>query len=358
MIPAIGFVLLFIIIIISMSETTVPKNEEITIRSSPKDVFLHILMIGTLYVSVFMFSSLWFDYINLLIPDKLNYYYRAIMEGVLTGTATLIVVFPVYLLTSWLLEKDITSVPEKRELLVRKWLVYLTLFASAVAIIVEIVRLVYNFLSGELTMNFFLKVLVVLIVASFAFGYYLWDAKRKVGSISKLPRMLAVASGVIVFGSIALSFVLVGSPAHQRAVRFDDQRIGDLQNIHWQIITYWQQKEVLPPKLADLTDSVSGFIPPTDPDTFGPYEYAIKGPLSFELCATFGAKSIEERVTNREYVNTDPSMLAKTSSAENWSHEAGHTCFPITIDPEIYKTNKPLPVIIQDQKVPVAVPVS
>lgn len=347
MIPAIGIVLLFIIILIFMANETETK-----VKSSPKDVFLHILMIGALYVSVFMFSSLWFDYINLLIPDKLNYYYRGILEGVLTGTATLIVVFPVYLFTSWLLEKDIAAVPEKRELRVRKWLVYLTLFASAVAIIVEVVRLVYNFLSGELTMNFFLKILVVLVVASLAFGYYLWDAKRTVGSASKLPGIFAAATGIIVFGSIAFSFFLVGSPAHQRAVRFDDQRVSDLQNIHSQIITYWQQKEVLPSSLENLVDSVSGFVPPADPDTSASYEYKIKSPLSFELCATFGAKSIENGAFDRGY--SYPAIAGKTAS-DNWSHETGHACFPKTIDPEIYKTNKPLPVIIQDQKVPPAV---
>ena len=335
-------------------------------HSSPKDVFLHILMIGSLYVSTFMFSSLWFDYVNFWFPDKLNYYYSSILEGILVGTSTLIVVFPVYLLTAWLLEKEIKSEPEKRELSVRKWLVYLTLFVAAIAIIVEVVRLVYNFLSGELTTNFFLKIFIVLVVAVVTFGYYLWDAKRAVGSVSDLPKRLAYGTGAVVLASVILSFFLVGSPAHQRAVRFDNQRVSDLQNIQYQVITYWQNKETLPAHLSDLSDSVSGFVPPTDPDTRAQYEYAVMQykkseqlPLSFELCATFGAKSIENGAPATSYPTpvTAPEMSGKiiTVPTDSWSHEAGHVCFERTIDPAIYKINKPLPVIIQNPTTPTAV---
>jgi len=347
----IGIILftLIVVIIIFMSDAVIQKEGSLKPSTSPKDVFLHLLMIGSLYVSTFMFCSLWFDYVNLWFPDKLNFYYRAILEGVLVGTATLIVVFPVYLLASWLLEKEIVALPEKRELRVRKWLVYLTLFVSAIAIIVEVVRLVYNFLSGELTMNFFLKVFIVLAVAFAVFGYYLWDAKREVGSASKLPKYLAWGSGILVLGSIILSFFLVGSPAHQRAVRFDDQRVSDLQSVQSQVIFYWQQKEALPPALPNLADNISGFTVPVDPDTRAEYEYSVKGPLSFELCATFGAKSVDDYSTDRAYLSA-PMMTEKGVKAETWDHEVGRTCFERTIDPDLYQTNKPLPVIIQEKE--------
>lgn len=331
-----------------MTEVIEQKKAETTTHSSPKDVFLHILMIGTLYVTTFMFSSLWFDYVNFLFPDKLNYNYRNILDGILVGTSTLIVVFPVYLLTAWLLEKEITVEPEKREMKVRKWLVYLTLFVASIAIIVEVARLVYNFQSGELTTNFFLKILIVLIVAGFTFGYYLWDAKREVGSESKLPKMLAFITGAIVVGSFGLSFYLVGSPAQQRSMRFDDQRISDLQNIQYQITSYWQNKETLPANLSGLTDSLSGYTVPSDPDTRTSYEYAVKSPLSFELCATFGAKSVSDQAPDRAYVSAPMATNGKVAPIESWSHSAGRYCFERTIDPEIYKINKPVPVLIQD----------
>jgi hypothetical protein len=324
------------------------NENDIKPKASPKDVFMHLLMIAMLYVGTFMFCLLWFNYINFIFPDTLNYYYQGIADEILQATSTLIVVFPVFILLSWLLGKEMVALPEKRELSVRKWLVYLTLFFAAIAIIVEVVRLVYNFLSGDLTMPFFLKIFVVLVVAFVVFGYYLWDVRRKAGDASQLPKRLAWGVSAVILGSIAYGFILIGSPAHQRDLRFDDRRISDLQNIQSQTITYWQQKETLPSKLSDLTDNVSGFTPPTDPDTHASYEYSVKGPLAFELCATFGTKSIS---------NGAPGQTP--AFGDNWTHDPGRVCFERTIDPALYKINKPMPVIIQNQPatVPAAVPV-
>lgn len=328
-----------------MTTETITKPEKQ--KSSPKDVFMHLLMIATLYVSIFSFISLWFDYINFLYPDALNYYYQGILDGILWSTAMLIVVFPVYVFLSGLIAKSIALEPEKHELQIRKWLVYLTLFLAAIAIIVDVVTLVYNFLSGELSIKFFLKILVVLVVAGAVFGYYLWDVKRNVSIASKLPRVFAWVTGGVVLASIITSFFLVGTPAHQRDMRFDNQRVSDLQNIQSQIINYWQQKEQLPGRLDDLSDSISGFVPALDPETGVAYEYIIKGELSFDLCATFKAVSVGNTATADRYSKPMPVGFSGDPYSQNWSHEAGRTCFSRSIDPELYRVNKPVPVIVQ-----------
>jgi cytochrome c biogenesis protein CcdA len=360
MIIALGIVLLFIIIIF-MAEGIAQKNEETKVKSSPKDVFMHLLMIVMLYASTISFISLWFDYINNLFPDKLNYYYQAVLEGVLIATATLFVAFPVFLLASWLIGRDEKKDPIKHELRVRQWLIYLTLFVSAIAIIVDVVRLVYDFLSGELTLPFFLKIFVVLVVAGFAFGYYLWDVKRTADVSTKVPKIFTWITSAIVLASIILGFFLFGTPAHQRSVRFDSQRVSDLQMIQSEVVSYWQQKEALPTQVSDLTNNISGFFAPLDPNTGIGYEYTVKGPLSFEICATFEAKSINNNTSpeGRNYVSKPVSGGYALGDAynQNWDHEIGRKCYERTIDPAIYKINKPLPVIIQEGKVPTAVPV-
>lgn len=316
-------------------------------KSSPKDVFMHLLMIGMLYASVFSFSSLWFNYINFLFPDQLNYHNGA-EDSILFATSLLVVVFPVYILLSWLLGKEMATDPEKRELRARKWLVYFTLFVSAIAIIVEIVQLVYNFLSGELTTPFFLKICVVLLVAVGVFGYYLWEVRRKEDTVTKIPQILGWVVSVAVLGSVVYGFFLIGSPAHQRALRLDNQRVNDLQNIQSQIINYWQQKEKLPEKIADLSNSINGFVPPIDPETNTSYEYAVKEPLVFELCAVFKTENNGNNVYNRSIPTTYPKSLDAYS--QNWPHNIGHACFIRTIDPELYKLNKPIPVIMQPER--------
>lgn len=151
-------------------------------KTSPKDVFLHLLAIITLYTSAISFLVLIFQYVNVLFPDPVspggyyavsNYYSR-----IRWSLSSLIVVFPVYVLTNWFLNKNYSANPAKRNLWIRKWLIYFTLFAAALIIIGDLVTLINNLLGGELTVRFLLKVLAVLFVAGSVFGYYLWDIRR------------------------------------------------------------------------------------------------------------------------------------------------------------------------------------
>ena len=74
--------------------------------------------------------------------------------------SSLIVAFPVFLYLSWTTEREMRD-PMKRTSQVRRWLTYLTLFASACALIGDVTTLVYNALGGELTIRFVLKVVTV-----------------------------------------------------------------------------------------------------------------------------------------------------------------------------------------------------
>ena len=156
-----------------ISETTKPKT-------SPKEFFLHLLSILALYFSAISFLVLLFQYINILIPDVLEseYYNRqSALGGIRWALSALIIVFPVYLLINWYLNKSYTKEPAKRSLRVRRWLIYFTLFAAAGIIIGDLVSLIYNFLGGELTTRFSLKIIAVFFVAGATFTYYFWDLK-------------------------------------------------------------------------------------------------------------------------------------------------------------------------------------
>lgn len=317
------------------------------IKSTPKDVFLHLFNIVTFYLSVIGFIALYIQYIDATFPDPLNYYFFNISAGVRWATSVLFVAVPAYLFTSWLLAKDLTEIPAKRELKLRKWLVYFTLFVSAITIIVDLMIFVYNFLDGELTMRFFLKILVVLLVAAAVFGYYMWELKRDTKK-TKVPKILAITVAVVVAVSIIIGFFIVGTPADQRNRRFDEQRVQALQMIQSQIITYWMNKHSLPSELAKLADDISGFTPPTDPDTKMPYEYKTTGPLSFESCANFADTNQPASKFGRPFVvNSTPNNVYD----DNWNHGAGRVCFVRTIDPELYKpipdatAPKPVPIV-------------
>lgn len=301
------------------------------VRSTPKDVFLHLFNILTFYLSVVGIITLYIQYINALFPDALNYYFTGIADLVRVASSILLIAVPAYLFTAWLLAKDLLVEPQKRELRLRKWLVYFTLFVSAITIIIDLITFVYNFLSGEITTRFFLKILVVLLVAGAVFGYYMWDLKRK-ELMSNIPKILAVILLVVVLGSVVAGFFIVGTPFEQRDRRFDEQRVQNLQEIQSQILNYWMQKSTVPSQIALLNDSISGFIVPTDPKTKQNYEYRMVDQYSFELCADFATFSNDKTtpITNM-YKYPDDSLN------QNWTHRAERTCFSRKIDPELYK---------------------
>ncbi|MEK7465427.1 MAG: DUF5671 domain-containing protein [Patescibacteria group bacterium] len=150
-------------------------------KASPKDVFLHLLGIITLYASAGSLISLFFAYINLGMPDALEglrtYQAESARNAIRFSISALIVVFPAYLFTMRYLGKQYVRETWKRELRIRKWLVYFTLFVAALILIGDVVSLVYNFLGGELTTRFVLKVFSVFCVVGAIFVYYFWDVK-------------------------------------------------------------------------------------------------------------------------------------------------------------------------------------
>jgi hypothetical protein len=142
-------------------------------QTSPKDVFLHLFSMLALYVSAGAFVSLIFDYINIYLPDVLNTYEaQAAYGSIRWAIASLVVVFPAYLYSSWMLERGYAVNPATREIKTRKWLIYFTLFLAAVIIAGDVVGLVYSLLNGDLTARFALKAATVLFVSGAVFGHY------------------------------------------------------------------------------------------------------------------------------------------------------------------------------------------
>jgi len=152
-----------------------------TKKGGPKDVFFHLLAILTLYVAAANFITLIFQFINISIPDPLNpyeYELEAAHTLLRWAISSLIVVFPAYVGTTWFLNKAYSADPAKRNLRIRRWLIYFTLFVAALIILGDLVTLVYNLLGGDFTSRFILKTLTILFVAGSIFWYYLADIRK------------------------------------------------------------------------------------------------------------------------------------------------------------------------------------
>ncbi|MDE1988753.1 MAG: hypothetical protein KGI39_03585, partial [Patescibacteria group bacterium] len=278
------------------------ENIENKIKTTPKDFFVFIGSMVALYVSAISLLNLLFVTINASFPDVLNFSYENFSSSMRWSIASLLIVFPLYVFLSWFINKDLTSNPLNKNLNVRKWLTYLTLFVAGVAIIADLIMVINTFLGGEITARFAFKVLAVLIVAGTAFSYYLYDLRRDVGQKSDKMKLLVCTVSFGVLASIIGGFFIMGSPFSLRMKRFDERRVNDLQNIQSQIVNVYQRKGVLPNNLDELKDPIAGFNVPLDPDTATSYGYEKVADLNFKLCATFSLKSdalIDSKNTTR-----------------------------------------------------------
>lgn len=327
---------------------------------APKFFFMSLGVIITLITSVSSLLVLFFETLNNKFPDALNSIYQYgyntyNFESIRASLATLIIIFPVLLALSYFWRKISNSELGYIDTVIRKWMVYLILFLSSVVVVVDLVTLVRYFVSGEITIRFIYKVLGTAVVAILVGLYYYFELKTSELNIWKkrVSFITSIISIILVIGLISLSFVVMGSPQKQRALRFDQRRVEDLQNIQYQIINYWQQKEKLPTTISDLSSPLSGYSVPVDPEfeKGNKYEYLAKDKLSFELCATF---SEDMQKGWQEYSNGGGVMpmykMAPDSAVssfyypggtnESWDHKVGRTCFTRTIDKDIYPVFK------------------
>ena len=308
-------------------------------KTTARDVFLYLLVIITLGIAA---GNLWvmlYQFVNIYVPDPAiqQCYGTSCRDTIRFAMASLIVVFPVLVWAWRFLQRDIVLNPEKADSRVRRWLLYFTLFVAAVIMIGDAVALLWSWLQGDLTLQFFLKVLAVLYIFSSIFYYFLKALHPEERGFSRAVAWTAV---VVVLACIVGGFITSGSPFRARAERLDTQRITDLSNIQASLIGYWQKKGKLPDALTDLEDPISGYVNPVDPVTKQSYEYIRKTDLTFVLCASFG--------TAQDLSNPGIQMTYPAGGQnQSWSHAAGRVCFDRAIDPQLYRVESPIPLPVK-----------
>ncbi len=143
-------------------------------RGGAREAFLHLITFVALYVTSISLIVLFFTFINRLFPDPAFGIISQTNDnvGIRFAMAAVIVTYPMLILLSKRLLKEISDAPEKAFSAVRRWLTYLTLFLAALALIGDGITLLFNLLQGELSIRFLLKVIVVLVIAGLIFSYY------------------------------------------------------------------------------------------------------------------------------------------------------------------------------------------
>ncbi len=289
-------------------------------KTNVKDLFLNLGAIVALYTVVISLVSLLFAVINAAYPKITNSYSYYGSQSISWPVAILIIFFPIFVFLMWLLEKNYISEPDKRNAGIRKWLSYITLFLAGVLTAGDLVTVLYYFIDGqELTTGFLFKVLAVLVVAVSVFLYYISDIRGKLNSSSR--KVWAGIASVIIIGSIIWGFSVLGSPRTQRLVKYDEQKINDLQMLSSYVQSYYQMKASMPESLSDLSAVQYSQIP-VDIQSGKSYEYKLIGQSAkaYELCAEF----------NTDTKNTNSRAMYPYGEI-SWIHPSGHHCFQLAI---------------------------
>src|SRR3989344_2220418 len=299
-------------------------------KLTPKDFFLYVGALLTLYVSAGSLIGLLFSTIDRVFRDELQYYYDPYSGGIRFAIASLIVIFPLSLVLFSFIKKGIAREPAKLGLALRRWALGVTIFITGAMLAGDLIAVLSGFLGGELTVRFALKALAVLAVSAAVFWYAVLEIRLTPERPVSLRKGFIIGSLVGVLAAVVWGFFVMGSPFTVRKLRMDERRVSDLQSIQWQVVNYWQQKEKFPKSLAEIEDPLSGYKTPTDPVTKAPYEFILGDGYVFSLCANFILPNTEQSRTS--VINPYP--MSDDVLPEIWGQSAGRLCFERTLDPE------------------------
>lgn len=289
--------------------------------SAARHTFYYLLGLVTLGFTAIGIGQILFSIINALFPENTYLYDAAFDEELLRfGITAVIISAPIFFICTRAINRELAKGSLDLHSLVRKWLTYLILLIVSVTIIGDLMVVLYNFLSGELTTKFILKALVILGITAFIFTYYQYDITRSSFKVDqKLKNFRHLFIGVV-GATVIAGFFFNATPGTVRAEREDNERVNRMRTISFQVQQYYEEEKALPKSLELIQDRLyEGDI--TDPVTDEVFPYEILEDQKYQICATF-AFSNRKRDESRNRYYRDP----------DWLHDAGEQCFERTVE--------------------------
>ena len=299
-------------------------------KSSGREIFFYLLQFFTLGTAAISLGGVVFAVINQYLADEVVSPFYPAPSPVTSALASLIVALPVFTAVSWKLIRDAVAGRTSVRSGIRRLITYLALFLASATVIGDVIALVYRFLAGEVDTRFLFKVATILVIGGWVIWYYYVTVKRDERA-QAYPKYWhqghAVALGVVFILALVGGFMLSGTPQERQKLVRDRERVSELQSISWQVQSYYDQEQALPPSLAFLS---SGYVSqePVDPLTDQTYRYQSGEGLSYQLCATFE--------TDDKQATPDKAGFYLAPVAEvNWTHPAGEHCFELAVTPRV-----------------------
>lgn len=141
---------------------------------SAREAFTYGLMFVALAMTAWHLVTLSFALIDIFIPDVVADQDLGLwrMRAMRFSIASLVVFLPLFLLLNQRTQRMTRSDPGQRRSLVRKWVSYVTLFLASMALLGDLIAVIYSLLNGDMTLRFAAKTLTVAVVAGIIFLYF------------------------------------------------------------------------------------------------------------------------------------------------------------------------------------------
>ncbi|OGG60034.1 hypothetical protein A3C89_03980 [Candidatus Kaiserbacteria bacterium RIFCSPHIGHO2_02_FULL_50_50] len=302
---------------------------------------IHFLSLAAVALSL---TQIGFTAAEKWIPDLLvdnAWRKQSMIESTRYALSVLIVTAPLYVI---ILRKS----QKTMDAWIQKFMAGAVLLTSGIVALSTLAVLVYNFISGEIGLRFGIQLAVVLLVSGGIAAYYQLHFREKVGKLALLKKFYLLKVVALVIIAVIVGFMVTGGPAGARAERFDDRRLSDLSSMQWQIQSYYEQNKIMPKRLLDLHDAVSGYALPADPRTKAAYEYRVikegaeivngteRAVAEFELCATFETERTIDSGADAYQKDSTAAYLGGESflpsyyqgdMSSHWNHGEGKECF-------------------------------
>ncbi|MFA4942897.1 MAG: DUF5671 domain-containing protein [Patescibacteria group bacterium] len=285
--------------------------------NSPKFAFYYLLALVALIFMAIATGQIIFQLINQNLPDIFGQYGTDFSSEILKfAISAILIATPIFHVVSNLIYRNLFTGKMDKDSGIRRWLTYFILLVSAIVIIVFLIVTLNNFLNGEWTSKFLLKMLTVIGIAAVVFSFYLYDIRRpeilgKKDRVLKIYFWSSLAVALIVFIS---ALFIVESPIEARNRRVDEKIINNFYNIESVINTYYSTNDKLPSSLEELKQESIAADSLVDPSTRVMFEYQPGVDVNYKICADFKTDTKNSQDAAYQYLE------------ENKRHLAGHQC--------------------------------
>lgn len=302
--------------------TGVPLPVRAGSAESARDAFLYLLSFFTLGTWAIALGSLLFRFVDHWLPDTLAPIAWTNPRSAMTWQlASIAVAFPIYVIVTWIIFTETAGEPERLKSGPRRWLTWLALLITAGTMIGDLIWFLDSFLTGDLTLRFVLKSVIVFCIAGAICAYYLgalrWDGSGNLAREKSRNLRFGLAALAVVAISLAVGLGVAGTPSSQRHIEADNKRVADLRRIASAIVIWRNQSTgSLPSSLDDPVLARVAGGRRTDPETGAPYEYHPRPDGTYQLCAVFNMASEPGSPVINPF----------------WNHASGRSCFTLRPD--------------------------